>query len=172
MAGYGFGICGHKNEYSSGVLCGNWAQDQKYQDVCAVSSPRSKAIAPSEKILNNSAPRHGVQFLSGKEIARKNKMSLSYSSLFGHTGPSFSSRCESDRFLTENQKSYGRPTFPLQRKPGDDDLIIGNVKYEGEQNIKSDEDKQDISCDKVHTKIPDFRRRKVQINMSSGRILH
>ena len=27
MSGGGFGICGHKNQFSSGVRCGNWVED-------------------------------------------------------------------------------------------------------------------------------------------------
>jgi len=171
MSGYGFGICGHKNEYSNGVLCGNWSQDQKYKDVCMtpIKNNKSKVAIPSEKILNNSAPRHDIQYLSGKEIARKNQMSLSYSSLFGHSGSCSSSYDEeAGRFLTVNQISYGKTGEGTTNNRNNND---GKMK----NNLASEKSKNEYNTVRIARgeyacPIPDFRKRKVQILMSSGSI--
>ena len=176
MSGYGFGICGHKNEYSSGVLCGNWTQNQKYNDFIAPSiTSTSKAIfPPSEKTLNNYAPPHDMQYFSGKEIARKNQMSLSHSSLFGHN-----SNDDSDRFFTVHQVSYGKGnrnaeedcSKNIEMKRNLQDKASINVEEPSILEQKTSQDTVELGLNvSPKNMIPDFRRRKIQISMSSGSI--
>ena len=175
MSGYGFGICGHKNEYSSGVLCGNWAQEQKPQkDVAIKTKSKFKGVIPSEKILNNFTPRNDIKYLSGKEIARKNQMSLSYSSLFGHNhSRPISNKNGLSAYQIFNgeecskakncEKKNGIPNFKNAIKVQSNNCV---EKFCEEKNDCDDRD----SCMLLHPAIPDFKRRKVQIHMSSGAI--
>ena len=44
-AGYGYGICGHKNTYCCGVMNGNYVEDQYGRDLAAMET-RGEAFVP------------------------------------------------------------------------------------------------------------------------------
>jgi len=95
----GFGICGHKNTYSSKVKNGKWVEDLIGMDLAKnppnhgtlyTTETREKIIHPDDMPYNGGG--EGIKFESAFEIQVKNKSGLPSHMLFEHLGAPGSDR--------------------------------------------------------------------------------
>ena len=81
MPNRGFGICGHKNAYTSGTLCGNWVDDTW---AAQAEQPSSSAENMVSESMRNYGP---VDTPSGTtEVKKTAESGLSHDLLISHTG--------------------------------------------------------------------------------------
>ncbi|GMH52404.1 hypothetical protein TL16_g01222 [Triparma laevis f. inornata] len=104
----GFGICGHKNAYSSGVKEGKWVEDLVGMDLAQnppnhptlyTTEQREKIIPPAD--MENRAGGEDLNMLTMDEIKVKNKGGLPSHMLFEHMGAP-----GSDRFMSVNAMTF------------------------------------------------------------------
>ena len=110
----GFGICGHKNSYSSGVKVGNFVEDQIGRDLAKSSQPHQFA-ATSESQDSYADPatiqRNESDNISTTSFALENQLvrqGLSYQMIFAH-GPGIEVDPESQkesRWITTNSIQF------------------------------------------------------------------
>ena len=104
----GFGICGHKNSYSSSVKNGKWVEDLIGLDLARnpprhpttyTTETRDKIIDPADMAWN--AGGLGIKMLNASEIKFKNKSGLPAHMLFEHLGAP-----GGDRFLSTSHMCF------------------------------------------------------------------
>ena len=81
MPNRGFGICGHKNAYSSGTLCGNWVEDARGAQAVHASSGSGDDMV-SESMSNYCTP----EVTATKSDVKNTAEGLSHDLLISHTG--------------------------------------------------------------------------------------
>ncbi len=114
----GFGICGHKNQYSSAVKNGKWVEDLIGMDLARnppkpqtpyTTETREKMIDPKD--MPNNAGGGSLKMLTASEIKHKNKNGLPADLLFAHLGAP-----GPDRFTSVSHLCYtGGKTTGLYR---------------------------------------------------------
>ena len=197
----GYGICGHKNSYSSGVknawvedfigmeLANNQSRTTKNQ-MTYTTETREKIIHPN--LMKDNAGGKDITMLTAQQIKSKNKNGLPADMLFSHLGAP-----GSDRFMSVNAMTFTngvgsggiRAEDLLQEKLGPEAkaaLDITPVSVKMREKAKQDARKESLissyttnsnasssraytgdfkirTKEEVAPKMPDFRRRKIQI---------
>ena len=145
MINSGYGICGHKNRYSSRVLEDYWAEERYYpkeilfkptnlsQSTNITSSADDNNPSNTttlQKNKQNSNPSFILPFHKNLKNKKKRSSSLSYNILFEHSGAPIGS----DRFLTTNQESFQGE----MNQDSDDDDDDEDDDLEDEKKVKMD----------------------------------
>ncbi|CAM9846550.1 unnamed protein product [Chrysoparadoxa australica] len=113
----GFGICGHKNHYSSKVKYGNYVEDligAELADKRLKSGPpalgtttqQDDMIPPAAMVDRTNHPK--VPFMTPQAIKEKNCNGLPFELLVGHVSDAgHEAELRKERFLTATQSTYG-----------------------------------------------------------------
>lgn len=93
MSSSGFGICGHRNSFSTGVRCGNWIEDTFGKDLASKKRAEgtfSYANSKSESqnhFSNNFSTVNRAELVAGSQYDQRAKMTgLPLDLLMGHDG--------------------------------------------------------------------------------------
>jgi hypothetical protein len=93
MSSQGFGICGHRNSFSTGVRCGNWIEDtfgadlaQKHRAKGTFSYAATKSEA-QEHFMNDHSTTDRKSLIAGTQYDQRAKLTgLPLHLLMGHDG--------------------------------------------------------------------------------------
>mmetsp|Transcript_11733 Transcript_11733/g.17773 ORF Transcript_11733/g.17773 Transcript_11733/m.17773 type:complete len:182 (-) Transcript_11733:146-691(-) len=115
----GFGICGHKNSYSSYVRDGNWNED-KYGAEILVSRSRCQYSYDTEYSRNHCDPRDmqpdprisSLKLPSIEDIRAKNKDGMSYSLIFEHGLTPLSAEERFSTTMTDANSNFKKFAIP------------------------------------------------------------
>uniref|UniRef100_A0A7S2UWY1 Uncharacterized protein n=1 Tax=Fibrocapsa japonica TaxID=94617 RepID=A0A7S2UWY1_9STRA len=113
MSGQGFGISGHKNNYSSSVRCGNWVEDLIGDELAntrpgtrmdLMTTNRADFRNPS-RVTTPHVPDN-IKMETSREIKQRNRDGQSYDLIFTHCLSEDPADLQSQRYKTTVGKSF------------------------------------------------------------------
>ena len=180
MSCIGYGICGHKNEYSQGVKNGNWVEERIGQNLnlCPSYSWRNLKHVDSDKVDEGDKKFRPVDTGEKNDVCqvdinsfRSCHNSLSYTLLLGHPGAD-----DKERFTTTYGSSYfvdgaNAKEMGYRRERKKSSALISHASKKMKNELQDDMRKigkqVTLQEETMKNSLPDFRRRKLLIQRST-----
>mmetsp|Transcript_7948 Transcript_7948/g.10583 ORF Transcript_7948/g.10583 Transcript_7948/m.10583 type:complete len:229 (+) Transcript_7948:210-896(+) len=112
----GYGISGHKNNYSSTVRCGNWVEDGIGMDLARNRANPEMDLKTTNRVAYKKPEKqeqiyipNNVKLQSNLEIRQKNHFGLTYDMLFTHGANEDPTPLEKERFKSLAKDSFLTP---------------------------------------------------------------
>jgi len=116
MAETGYGIAGHKNNYSNTVRCGNWVEDSIGYELGRTRPDQSMDLRTTNRVAFQHPQKQekpyvpdNVKLESNLEIRQKNHFGLPYDTLFTHAPNEDPSNLQKERYLSLAGNSFVTP---------------------------------------------------------------
>ncbi|CEG42975.1 uncharacterized protein PHALS_13207 [Plasmopara halstedii] len=109
---FGYGICGHKNVYSTGVKVGNYVEDRIGAELArnSLSKPINKHSEYTASFIQPCAMPHKCVHAPSENPAERNmlRQGLSYNLMFEHGRPHMRSDAEQIACFRQTSRDYGQ----------------------------------------------------------------